>query len=214
MCNSVFYVISCVGRSLGLDFAFVIFAMAQRTDFKFKCTNAETNAFEATGKMAPNLPYLIRYTKIIPRQHVSTPAEINEAHHKLAASRPHKKGTQIWKFWSATFLIRIFEFFLAAEKPPPTFKQYSTGLHFYDKAVVKRICCDQLRSLELHKERGIGNKERKQMVVRKLHKIGGWIREGRNKDRFYVAPDTPLPEYLLPPKKSKKKESVLSLDFQ
>lgn len=104
--------------------------------------------------------------------------------------------------------------FSVAKKPEPKLHKYSTGLHFYQKADVKRICCDQLVSLELHKERGVGNKERKHMVVRKLHQLGGWIRVGRNKDRTYVAAGTELPDYLQPKQMQSSVGNPLDLGFQ
>jgi len=75
---------------------------------------------------------------------------------------------------------------------------YSSGVTFYKQASIRHVPCDQLRSLPRHKERGRGNPDRRNYVIRKLHLIGGWVRRGNNKDRYYVEPGTALPERVKP----------------
>lgn len=72
--------------------------------------------------------------------------------------------------------------------------KFSSGFFFYKTARIKRIPCDQLKPLHVHKERGKSNMERRMVVIRRLYKDGGWVRIGKYKTKRYVEAGTPLPD--------------------
>lgn len=93
------------------------------------------------------------------------------------------------------------------KKPKLSIKSFSNGLTFRTIAIVKKIPCDQLDPLKTRKDRRKQNKERRNWVVRKLHRIGGWIRERRNKGlqkRVFVYPNTVVPKDFRQRDKSKR----------
>lgn len=99
-------------------------------------------------------------------------------------------------------MIVIYCFLISAQR----YRRYSCGVTFDKMARIRKVPCDQLSSLPRHKERARGDPMRRNFVIRKLHIIGGWVRRGNNKDRYYVEPGTPEPERV-------KVKKVAELDF-
>uniref|UniRef100_A0A915JKY9 Uncharacterized protein n=1 Tax=Romanomermis culicivorax TaxID=13658 RepID=A0A915JKY9_ROMCU len=145
--------------------------------YDVKCTSIELATYEVAGYIAPGLDYKIKYSRVHPSSLRVTQMETFEI--KEVAKKPKAVLTEEMKVK----------------------RTYSNGLTFYRKAHVRKIPCDQLKAMPRHKERSMRDKTRRSFVIRKLHLLGGWVRKGSNKDRYYVEPGSQLPQRLQPAKK-------------